>query len=81
MFPAAAAAASPPGSLVKPTIISNIRLGNTPEQTSYFTTSIDAINRELKELRRQRLAMASSCDEDKPSAERNPALDLGGPSE
>lgn len=41
-------------------IISNIRLGNTPEQSSYFSSSIDAINRELKELRRQRMALSSN---------------------
>lgn len=43
----------------KPLVISNLRLGDTPEQSSYFSSSIDAINRELKELRRQR--MDRSC--------------------
>lgn len=37
--------------------VSNIRLGATSEQSNYFSTSIDAINRELKELRRQRIAL------------------------
>lgn len=43
----------------KPLIISNLRLGDTPEQSSYFSSSIDAINRELKELRRQRMALSN----------------------
>lgn len=48
-----------PTSSTRQPIISNIRLGNTPEQSSYFSSSIDAINRELKELRRQRMALSN----------------------
>lgn len=49
------------GSPIKqPNVISNIRLGQTPEQSSYFSSSIDAINRELKELRRQRMALSNN---------------------
>lgn len=47
---------SNPSTLRRP-IINNIRLGATNEQSSYFSSSIDAINRELKELRRQRMAL------------------------
>lgn len=41
-------------------VLSNIRLGDTPEQSSYFSSSIDAINRELKELRKQRMALSNN---------------------
>lgn len=47
-------------SSIKQPIISNLHLGDTPEQSSYFSSSIDAINRELKELRRQRMALGSN---------------------
>jgi len=47
---------SNPSTLRRP-LLNNIRLGSTSEQTSYFSSSIDAINRELKELRRQRMAL------------------------
>lgn len=49
-----------PASDIKQPVISNIRLGDTPEQSSYFSSSIDAINRELKELRRQRMALSNN---------------------
>lgn len=45
---------------LKPSALSSIRLGDTPEQSSYFSSSIDAINRELKELRMQRLALGDN---------------------
>lgn len=41
----------------KQPLLGSIRLGETPEQSSYFSSSIDAINRELKELRSQRMAL------------------------
>ena len=43
-------------------IIGALRLGQTPEQSSYFSSSIDAINRELKELRRQRMAISNNSE-------------------
>lgn len=49
-----------PHTTIKQPILSNIRLGDTPEQSSYFSSSIDAINRELKELRRQRMALSGN---------------------
>jgi len=39
-----------------------LHLGETPEQSRYFSSSIDAINRELKELRRQRVALDGGED-------------------
>lgn len=53
-------ASSSPTTAIKQPIISNLRLGDTPEQSSYFSSSIDAINRELKELRRQRMALSAN---------------------
>uniref|UniRef100_A0A6G1SLX9 Rho GTPase-activating protein 100F n=1 Tax=Aceria tosichella TaxID=561515 RepID=A0A6G1SLX9_9ACAR len=47
-------------SLARRPVLNNIRLGETPEQSSYFSSSIDAINRELKELRQQRMAVSNN---------------------
>lgn len=46
----------------KQPVIGNIRLAETNKQSSYFSSSIDAINRELKELRRQREALGDEQD-------------------
>lgn len=58
-LPARPDATSSPTISIKQPIISNLRLADTPEQSSYFSSSIDAINRELKELRRQRMALSN----------------------